>query len=84
MWPWPRHLFESDDLRSADPQRRTGNWRERQLLRVGFEPELAARTAADREVDLHALIELVENGCPARLAVRILAPLDGEKGPLEG
>jgi hypothetical protein len=26
--------------------------------------------------DLHALIELVERGCPCHLAVRILAPLD--------
>jgi hypothetical protein len=26
--------------------------------------------------DLHALIELVERGCPPALAVRILGPLD--------
>jgi hypothetical protein len=51
-------------------------WRARQLLRAGFEPGLATRTAADRSFDLHALIELVERGCPAPLAVRILAPLD--------
>ena len=82
MWPWPGHLFESDAPQSADPERRTGTWRERQLLRAGFEPELAARTAAECEVDLHAVIELVEQGCPPRLALHILAPLDGEKGPL--
>ena len=27
-------------------------------------------------MDLHALIELVERGCPHHLAVRILAPVD--------
>jgi hypothetical protein len=27
-------------------------------------------------MDLHALIELVERGCPAPLAVRILTPMD--------
>jgi len=27
-------------------------------------------------VDVHALIELVERGCPPDLAARILAPLD--------
>jgi hypothetical protein len=30
-------------------------------------------------VDLHALIELVERGCPPVLAARILAPLEHER-----
>lgn len=42
--------------------------------------ELARRLAADHAIDLHALIELVEGGCPPALAARILAPLDRE-GP---
>jgi hypothetical protein len=48
-------------------------------VRTGFEPELAASLAADRAMDLHALIELVERGCPPELAARILAPLDRER-----
>jgi hypothetical protein len=28
-------------------------------------------------MDLHALIELAERGCPAELAVRILTPIGG-------
>ena len=32
-------------------------------------------------MDLHALIELVEHGCPPELAARILAPLDEERTP---
>jgi hypothetical protein len=49
-----------------------------QLVRAGFEAELAASVAVDRAMDLHALIELVERGCPPKLAARILAPLDRE------
>jgi hypothetical protein len=43
---------------------------------AGFSRGLAARLAHDRAYDLHALIELVERGCPPALAVRILAPFD--------
>lgn len=51
-------------------------WRRDQLLEAGFSPSLAARLARDPRRDVHALIELVERGCPPRLAARILAPLD--------
>jgi hypothetical protein len=53
-------------------------WRRKQLLESGFPPPLAARLAGESRYDLHALIELVERGCEPELAVRILAPLDGE------
>jgi len=51
-------------------------WRLAQLSQAGFQPPLAVEVAADARFDLHALIELVEHGCPPALAVRILAPLD--------
>jgi hypothetical protein len=51
-------------------------WRLRQLVDSGFPPALASAVAKDARYDLHALIELVERGCPCDLAVRILAPLD--------
>jgi hypothetical protein len=41
--------------------------------------ELAKALSRDCDLDLHALIELVERGCPAPLAARILAPLDTER-----
>jgi hypothetical protein len=47
---------------------------------VGFPPSLAHRLAHDGAYDLHALIELVERGCPPVLAMRILAPLENEPG----
>ena len=53
-------------------------WRREQLLAAGFDPQLATAIAGSPAYDLHALIELVEQGCPPRLAVRILAPLDQE------
>ena len=51
-------------------------WREEQLLDAGFAATLATRVALDARRDVHALIELVERGCPPELAERILAPLD--------
>ena len=52
-------------------------WRRDQLADSGFAPVMATRLAGDPRYDLHALIELVERGCPPELAVRILAPVEG-------
>ena len=52
-------------------------WRRQRLERAGFEPGLALRLAAGT-ADLHALIGLVERGCPPHLAARIMAPLEDE------
>jgi hypothetical protein len=52
-------------------------WRVRQLSGAGFPPPLADALAGDFRLDLHALLQLVERGCPPALAARILAPLDG-------
>jgi hypothetical protein len=57
-------------------------WRTERLLAAGFARNLAGRLAADGRVDLHALLELVDRGCPPELAARILAPLDeGRRAP---
>lgn len=62
---------------TAAPARdEVSRWRRDQLLAAGFELPLAVAVAKDRRFDLHALIELVERGCPPRLAVRILWPLE--------
>jgi hypothetical protein len=63
------HRHDGRDVRS---------WRLCWLLDAGFEPALAERLAATQEVDLHALLELVDRGCPPALAARILDPLPGE------
>jgi hypothetical protein len=51
-------------------------WRRGRLVAAGFAPDLAARLADDCRFDLHAVLELVDHGCPPPLAARILAPLD--------
>ena len=57
--------------------RSTLEWRSCRLVDAGFPRGLALRLARDTRYDLHALIELVERGCPPSLAARILAPLEG-------
>jgi hypothetical protein len=37
--------------------------------------------AGDCAIDLHALLELVDHGCPPALAARILAPLEADRRP---
>jgi len=58
---------------SSDP---IVEWRRGRLLRAGFATDLAAHLAEDCKVDLHALLDLVDRGCPPELAARILAPLE--------
>jgi hypothetical protein len=53
-------------------------WRRQRLTDSGFPLSAAERLADDARYDLHALIELVECGCPPDLAARIVAPLDAE------
>jgi hypothetical protein len=56
-------------------------WREARLHLAGFDPETASRLAYGERIDLHALLDLIDHGCPPHLAARILAPLDSEEGP---
>jgi hypothetical protein len=53
-------------------------WREARLRLAGFDSETASKLARDDEVDLHAVLELIDRGCPPHLAARILAPLRSE------
>jgi hypothetical protein len=55
-------------------------WRTCRLLEAGFPRELATSLAAGH-VDLHALLQLVDAGCPPELAARILAPVDDPAVP---
>ncbi len=51
------------------------SWRVQRLRRAGFPPGLAVNLAVYRRYDLHALLDLVERGCPPALAAGILEPL---------
>jgi hypothetical protein len=75
MHPVPRTPKEPS---GADPVVR---WRTRRLRDAGFSAHRAEALARDPAYDLHAVLRLVDLGCPAELAVRILAPLDREPPP---
>lgn len=64
--------------RRPDGQQDLVRWRRAYLAGVGVDPEVAAAVAADLRWDLHALLQLLDRGCPPHLAARILAPLDDD------
>lgn len=68
--------------RRPDGRQDLVRWRRAYLAGVGVEPEVAAEVAADLRWDLHALLGLLDRGCPPRLAARILAPLDDDRSAL--
>ena len=47
-------------------------WRVRLLVGAGFDADLATALSGRGSVDLHELLTLVDRGCPALLATRIL------------
>jgi hypothetical protein len=57
------------------------SWRVQRLVRAGFPLPMASELAGDCRFDLHALLGLVERGCPPSLAARILDPLPDERRP---
>jgi hypothetical protein len=56
-------------------------WRMERLTVAGFCADLARRLAGDDRIDLHAVLDLVDRGCPPHLAARIVAPLDDPVWP---
>ena len=50
-------------------------WRRCRLLESGFPQELADQLASIPAIDVHALLQLVDRGCPPELAARILSPI---------
>ena len=47
-------------------------WRADELRRAGYGERAALLLALHREVDLHLAARLLEQGCPPRIALRIL------------
>jgi hypothetical protein len=63
------------DLRTVRPSAQVAEWRRGRLMDAGFSAALASELAPDPAVDLHALLQLVDRGCPPELAARILSPV---------
>jgi hypothetical protein len=62
-----------------DDQGGLWQWRLERLLVAGVAAPLAGRLAGAPGVDLHALLDLVDRGCPPELAARIRAPVADEE-----
>ena len=76
------HLPDQDrSCRGDGPPLGVRTWRRCCLLEAGFPIEIADQVAADRGYDLHALLELVDRGCPPHLAVRIADPVPTDPVP---
>lgn len=60
-----------DDIVETELER-VERWRADELMRAGYDPAAALELAAAPHVDLHAATALLEHGCPADLARRIL------------
>jgi hypothetical protein len=70
--------IDGQGARMSGPEIQVVSWRRGRLLDAGFAFELADELAAEFRVDLHALLQLVERGCPPALAARILSPADDQ------
>ena len=49
-------------------------WRIQRLMAAGVQPALASRVARVRGFDIHAVLDLLDRGCPVELALRIIDP----------
>ena len=76
-----RHLAPSGRCCADGPPVDVITWRLCRLLESGFPQELAQQLAATPDVDVHALLQLVDRGCPSELAARILSPLPTPGSP---
>jgi RNA polymerase sigma-70 factor, ECF subfamily len=66
-------MFDREPDLPAIP-RRVIAWRIDRLRDAGFSDGLASALAGEARYDVHALLDLIDRGCPAELAARIVAP----------
>jgi hypothetical protein len=61
------------DVRPAETEiERIERWRADELERGGYDRDAAAKLAARHDIDLHKAVDLLREGCPPELALRIL------------
>lgn len=56
------------------------DWRRRYLRVVGLEPRLALGVSLDPSIDLHVMVEMVDDGWPPHLVARLLARAGSRRG----
>jgi hypothetical protein len=67
-----RPLYGIPETPTRTPSEEVMRWRLHRLTDAGFDHELAQALAAEADVDLHAILDLVDRGCPHQLAARIM------------
>lgn len=60
------HVLEDTELVKIE------RWRSEELERAGYGTRAAGRLATRHDIDLHRAVELLAQGCPPELALRIL------------
>jgi len=60
------------ETRDGTEIERIERWRAEALERAGYEPRAAHEIAARLDVDLHQATDLLAQGCPQEIALRIL------------
>jgi hypothetical protein len=60
------------DLHEETESERIERWRVEELERAGYGADEAGELASRAYVDLHLAIELLQRGCPAETALKIL------------
>lgn len=75
------HLAPVVPCCAAGPPVDVITWRLCRLQESGFAHDLAAQLASTPAVDVHALLQLVDRGCPPELAARILSPVETSGSP---
>lgn len=68
------------DLAVPPPTDQVVAWRRERLLAAGMDEPTASRLAQDSRTDLHAVLSLIDRGCPPHLAARILDSGTGTHG----
>jgi hypothetical protein len=74
------HLVPCGSCCADGPPLDVATWRMCRLQESGFGRDLARRLASMPGVDIHALLQLVDRGCPPELAARILSPASAPAG----
>ena len=67
---------ETNEMTDVHEEQSVLAWRTQRLEDAGFERASAAEIAEHRGFDLHALLDLIDRGCPPELAARIVHPLE--------
>ena len=60
------HVLEDTELDKIE------RWRAEELARAGYGTRAAGRLATRHDIDLHRAVQLLDQGCPPELAVKIL------------